>query len=253
MSAAVRRLRAIIGDEAESRWGLPANAALALFWLPIVGALVVVLSRAWKPLFRFLTGEDRLLEWGQFALYAAAAILAFMCAVRLLRSHRPWWGLLYLVFGVILVFIAGEEIAWGEQVFHYEGAEFIERSNEQDEQTIHNIGNGVNDVFAAGLALAGLYGAVLPWLERARPSGLSDSTRRLFVPPLCLTAAFAMVFVYRVSRWAVFHEDHFTIVEFQEWPEFCFALALGTANLLNYRLLRISATSRVAKPTEVDP
>lgn len=203
-----------------------------------MGAIVVILSRASKPLFRLLTGEDRILEWAQFALYGVAAVLAFLVAIWLFRTGRGWIAALYLAFGVVALFITGEEIAWGQHLFDFDLPEAIEEANEQAEATAHNIGPA-NELFAGALALAGLYGAVVPWTLWIRSRGAPAATvQRLLVPPLFLTCAFAIVFAYRAARWVVFEEDRFTVVKFQEWPEFCFALALAIFAFLSLRLAR---------------
>jgi len=233
--------------EAERDRGVQPRLAYALFLLPIVGGVLVVLSRAWKPLFRLLTGENRILEWAQFGMYVATAALALCVALALRRRGPGWLALLYLLFAVATIFIAGEEIAWGQHLIGYDIPEALEEANEQLEATAHNIGPA-NDIFAAALAAAGLYGAAAPWILWLRERGATaGSIQRLVVPPLFLTCAFAIVVVYRVARWAIFQEDRYTVVKLQEWPEFCFALALVTFAWLSLRLAR--APSETAAPT----
>jgi hypothetical protein len=92
----LRRLesfRRSLREEASERWFVGAGLAEALFVLPFVGVIALVLARAHKPLFRFLTGEDSLLEWIQFAGFGAASILAIVCAWRFGNSGRPLLGL----------------------------------------------------------------------------------------------------------------------------------------------------------------
>ena len=99
-------------QEASDPWGVPPGLAEALV-LPFIGAVAVVLARLYKPLFRFVTDEDSVLEWPQFLGFASASILAFACAWRLRQAGRPLLALAYLAFGLGCFFVAGEEIAWG--------------------------------------------------------------------------------------------------------------------------------------------
>jgi hypothetical protein len=224
-----------VGTEAAERWRVRPSVAYVTFALPIVGGLLVALSRASKPLFKGITGEDRLLEYAQFGLYLATAILAMLVAHALWRSHHPLAGLAYLGLAVGAIFVAGEEIAWGQRIFDFETPESLERINDQLETTTHNIGP-VQNAFNGVVFVASLYGCSAPWfLSRGvRPRW---SQQRLFVPPLFLTGLFAIEVAYRLVRW-IFFPGGFTATEYGEWPEFCFALALGMFVLLNLRLLR---------------
>ena len=224
-----------LGTEAADRWRVRPSVAYAIFVLPVVGGLLVALSRASKPLFKGITGEDRLLEYAQFGLYLATAVLALLVAHALWRSDHPLAALAYLGLAVGALFVAGEEIAWGQRIFDFDTPESLERINDQLETTTHNIGP-VQNAFNGVVFVASLYGCSAPWLW-SRGGRQRWSRQSLFVPPLFLTGLFAIDVVYRLVRW-IFVPEGFTATEYGEWPEFCFAFALGTFVLLNLRLLR---------------
>ena len=221
----VRAFWTKLEDEAAA-WSLPRGAGPALFLLPLVGAPLVVASRVDKSLFLAITDEDRLLEWLQFFGFAAASVLAALCAVRLRARGRGWLALAYLVFAIGCFGIAGEEIAWGQRIFGFGTPEALEKINEQEEVTVHNI-NSVQNVANLVFLLAGLYGSVGAWLIRRRLRGRRSETVDYLVPPLFLTAAFFVVFVYKIVRAAVLTESGFTITQIGEWPEFCLALGFS--------------------------
>lgn len=224
-----------IGTEAADGWRVQPAVAHVLFVLPLAGGLVVALSRANKPAFKAITGEDRLLEYAQFGLYLATVVLAVLVAHALWRSGSRYWALAYLALGVGALFVAGEEIAWGQRLFDFDTPESLERINDQLETTTHNIGP-VQNAFNAVVFGVALFGCTAPWVWLRRGGAPSDVSR-LFVPPLFLTGIFAIVVGYRVIRW-IFFPEGFSVTEYAEWPEFCFALGLGTFVLLNLRLLR---------------
>ncbi|HVE80188.1 MAG TPA: hypothetical protein VNA89_15085 [Gemmatimonadaceae bacterium] len=103
--------------------------------------------------------EDRLVEWWTAALFAIAGVVGLRRALRL----RRWFDVLVALF---CLFVAGEEVSWGQRLFGFTPpAPFLEH-NTQQELNLHNFG----DVFgrpkwALVIALTG-YGLVLPALAR---------------------------------------------------------------------------------------
>jgi len=48
-----------------------------IFWLPIIGAIVLPITRLEKELYRFMIEEDGPIEWLQFGGFALAGIFCF--------------------------------------------------------------------------------------------------------------------------------------------------------------------------------
>jgi hypothetical protein len=217
-------------------WGIPPRMAKALFLVPLIGAPLIVASRADKSLFLAITDEDRLLEWLQFAGFAAASLFALVCAWRLQKQGRNWLALAYVVFAMGCFLIAGEEVAWGQRIIGFGTPETLEEINEQEEVTIHNINsiqNAANGVFL----LVGLYGSVVAWLIRWATRDRGDDLVDFLVPPLFLTSAFFVIFSYKLLRYTLFPESGFTITQIGEWPEFCLALGFSVFAFLVWRRL----------------
>lgn len=224
-----------LGSEA-ARWSIAPVVAEVLFILPLVGAVGIVLLRADSGAYRFVTDEDRVLEWPQFFGFAAAALLACLCAWRLHRSGQPVLAAAYLAFGIGCFFVAGEEIAWGQRVIGYGTPERLEEINEQKETTVHNI-DLVQHFTNIMYLIAGLYGSIGAWIVRGkglwRGSGLVD----LLLPPIFLTMAFFVMFGYKALRFAFFPESGFTVTRAGEWAEFCLALGFSVFAFLQWRRL----------------
>lgn len=73
------------------------------------------------------------------------------------------------------VFVAGEEISWGQRIFNIESGTFFEEHNAQKETNLHNLvvgGKKVNKIIFSQLltAAAAFYLLVLPWLYRKKTS-----------------------------------------------------------------------------------
>jgi hypothetical protein len=224
-------------EQSANAWGVSKRLAWAIFWLPLIGALLVALVRISRPAFTFLTMEDGPLEWPQFLCFAAASIAGFAVALRRFRAGHYWQGLLFVGFGLATFFIAGEEIAWGQRIFGLQTPDELKAINHQGEITVHNIRwvqelLGVLLMFASGMAI------VLPFASKRYEFGKRwDQGNFLFAPPLFTTMCFFAMFAYKLIRLIALRESEFTVTKYGEWPELCFAAGLAIFAYLNYRRL----------------
>ena len=126
-----------------------------------------------------LIAEDQWGEYGTCAAFTlAAALLMSLLFFRAPHLHKVIW----LVLGLTALFIAGEEISWGQRIFHYSTPDWLYQRNTQHEVTLHNIEGfrrlvNLDDV--TGIAILGwcalcVFGGVLmPRIEdRVRNTGL---------------------------------------------------------------------------------
>ena len=233
-----------IVEESSRKWGISPALTVALFVLPLVGGVLMVGSRVSRPLFHALTDEDSFLEWGQVALYVAAGVFGFLNGLRLWRSGSRWPALAWFAFVVGAVFVTGEEVSWGQRIFHWTTPEGLRAINRQAETTLHNIRtvlNGVNSVLLVG----GLYGTVGWFVVERYERGKRPLDRAwLFVPPAFLSSAFLVVFAYKFARITAFRNYQFTIVRLGEYAEICFAFGLAAFAFLVYSRLRRETANR---------
>lgn len=235
---------ALLREDARGVWGVAERTALALFVVPFVGGLVVLGSRVDLRAFRLLTDEDRLLEWLQVVGYVGTSVLALLLARRLLRRRSLLLAAGYALLALFCVFVAGEEISWGQRIFDVETPESLERLNRQGELGVHNIGT-LETVFQLALLVAGLCGSVGAWLVRSRRLDRRSSILDLVTPPLFLTSFFLVLFLHRLVRFAVPDVTDVTaFVKLGEWPELCFASALLICCVLSLRRLRAEEMPR---------
>jgi hypothetical protein len=233
----VDRFRGALRAEAQDEWQVSPGLAEALFWLPPVGAVVVAATRVDKGLFHFLTAEDRVLEWGQFAGYAVGVVFGLAAAVLLFRSERRFAAAFYLLVALGCLFVAGEEISWGQRIFGLETPQTLEEINRQEEITVHNV-TSIEGLFKLGELIVGLAASVGVWILFWKRSGNLSERERIFVPPLFLTSVFFGIFVFRLFRFVVYSGQKHTVIEYTEWPEFCLALGLAVMTVLVWRRLR---------------
>lgn len=79
-----------------------------------------------------LGDEDGFFENLTAICFLSAAIIFFMT---FLNKKE----IIYLLFFLVFLFGAGEEISWGQRIFHIATPEYFEKNNLQDEISIHNL------------------------------------------------------------------------------------------------------------------
>lgn len=116
--------------------------SLVVYLLPQTDSLI--------PLFN-LYEEDQLFEWLSVVLLVAGAVNFFIQKPR---------GLYWSCVGMILLFLAGEEISWFQRVLHLQPNEFFIHWNDQAEINLHGL--QINNFFFEHILL-GIFGLfILP-------------------------------------------------------------------------------------------
>jgi competence protein ComGC len=115
--------------------------------------------------------EDGIVEW----LTVLGLVLGCIVSIRrffVLRKRRSAWFLIVTIgLALMLFFAAGEEISWGQRIFHIKSSEFFKERNSQGETNLHNLvvdGVKLNKlIFSIGLTIAmGIYLLLFPLLYR---------------------------------------------------------------------------------------
>ena len=139
--------------------------------------------------------EDGVSEWWSAATYLASGVMAAFVARLLIGLGHPRIGLVHVIFAVAFIFLALEEVSWGQRLFGWSTPEALGSVNEQDEITLHNL-TSLRDAFygvmlwAAILALAGSVVRVV--LHHHRRVTTAD----FILPSLVLAPALLMIFIW---------------------------------------------------------
>lgn len=118
--------------------------------------------------FERLMQEDGWAEWSTFTTFLLACAVAFRALWQLRRERSRdvlrWLALLGL--GLFCLFVAGEEISWGQRVLGFRPAALFLENNHQQESNLHNLLKDVLEtrwmVFLVCLA----YGVLAPYAAR---------------------------------------------------------------------------------------
>ena len=159
--------------------------------------------------------EDGPVEWGTAIMLALAGVVLLRNAWRLgaRGAHRA--AALTVLYALIMIFGAGEEISWGQRLAEWQSSEFFQVHNAQGQTNIHNLVVGdvklVNTLFGpvlSGIVLLYLVALPLVYTRLAVIGRLIDA---LAVPVpamrhtlLTLAATAVMLAVSLMAKWEVY-------------------------------------------------
>jgi hypothetical protein len=224
-------------DDDNAEWGLPRRTAVLIFLAPFVLAVLAAVLIPFRTAFGILANEDGIAEWGQWFFLVALIVIYARLAIALWRQKQRPLALLYALAMVAVIFTAGEEISWGQRIFHWITPGALEDINNQGETNIHNIGS-ILKIFNLVIMIVAFIAAVLPlirwsaWRERAR-----SIAGYALIPPAALIPAFGMEFAYRAIRYLFLPTPRYTLTKLSEIAELSFYFALVVFGVLAWRVI----------------
>jgi len=111
-----------------------------------------------------LIQENHAVETATFAFALIASVLGFWLVGRLFkRGGTRLTIVFYTLFALGMFFIAGEEIAWGQNWLHFTTPDAWKRVNYQQETTLHNLNalQSMLELFALTYGVSGIIGVAL--------------------------------------------------------------------------------------------
>ena len=185
-------------ESACERLNIPFSVGLFLVLLPLIivpifGVLILV--PATRGVGLLLLQENNVVETSTFMLLLTAGLYG-MHQTWTARSsgHSTLVGVFLGVFSLGLLFVAMEEIAWGQQFLHFNTPEIINRRNLQGELTLHNIKGlqGNSEIFRLIFGIGGLVGVAVRRFPRLQPISVDP----LLLPFLLVITAVSAVDTY---------------------------------------------------------
>ena len=168
----------------------PGTAAVVAL-LPLIIVVGSILFREisiTEPYMRWLYRENHPVELMTFATLLIAGILGCRIAGKTwitsgTEIERPY-RIFYAVFGVGLLFVAMEEISWGQWFFFYDTPDAIKSINRQGEMNIHNLPalNGPFEMLRVAFGVGGLIGIAFSYLKATKPIGAPPLLVFWFIP-----------------------------------------------------------------------
>lgn len=158
-------------------------------------ALALLGLRLLNPgLLHALLEEDGPVEWATFTTFGLAGFRYFVAAR---RSSARWPMVVALALGLFSVFVAGEEISWGQRLVGFRPPEVFLEHNFQQETNVHNFLKNILDTrfIVASLSLA--YAALrIPRLAPYLPLGWASPAP--IALPLLVVAALELHYPFKL-------------------------------------------------------
>ena len=175
-------------------------------------------------LYGYALMEDMPPEWFSFFLLLWGTGLWGHAAVQR-RRQRQWIGMAFCAgMAALSFFVAGEELAWGQRLFHIKPPVYFLHRNVQREITIHNIPHPLMRPRVAAMVLMVVYGVAGSVIPRLFGS-VDRFAQRVGIPTPSLGGAFG----FALATWAMTFPITATD---DEAGELFFALSLTVTGLL---------------------
>jgi hypothetical protein len=175
----------------------------AWWWLgfPVLVALFVIGTYQFTPDFyqRYVIPEGYgILELSHFLMPLAGLFIAASLLLLPFVRARPLVFTVALIGGLTCLYIAGEEMSWGQHFFHWNTPDYWADVNRQAETNLHNTYAVFEKTPRAILELGILIGGLLVPLAAAFDPRVRANRLSLFLPPAALVPAAigAAVFKY---------------------------------------------------------
>lgn len=175
-----------------------------------------------QPTYYYLNRVNGVLDYFQFAFFLLSSIWSFRIAVDFIQSKRWLLGPAFLFIAFAFLFVAGEEIDWGQYIFNWKMSDYFKIHNTEQEMNIHNL-DLIEPLLHYMYILVGLYG-ILGWLVRKVKKKVTRSWIEWFIPdwytssyfiPLLLIYIYFAVGVYAYNH----HSNVFPIGPVIEWRD----------------------------------
>lgn len=145
---------------------------IVMFGFLLFGLATSFINKKWFE--DVYTSEDSLVEYATVLPLIAALFVAISYMLKLM-ARRSWMFLVCMLFAAVFsIFVAGEEISWGQRLFHIESSAYFKEHNAQQETNLHNMiidGEKVNKIIFTWLLglIVGFYLLLLPYLYQVKP------------------------------------------------------------------------------------
>ncbi len=216
------------------------NHAKTIFVIPIIFTVIILAILVIPTTSKFgfwLLDENHPIEILTFIVFFIGGFYGINLSMKLFKSQEKFSSIFYLLFSLGLIFLAMEEIAWGQWFFHFETPDAWKQINERDETTIHNLKGiqGNTEILRLTYGVMGLIGIFFCAFEKLK---------KICFPKLLLLWLLIIIFHASIDFYADIYIGKVskkTDLILQESSEFIELLIASSSFLylwLNFRVLK---------------
>jgi hypothetical protein len=154
-----------------------------------------------RDLYVYITREDRVINWLTFFFLLISGILSLLLVRRFSKKSKSYTPFL-IIFGVLLILSALEEISWGQRLIGLESPPFFIEYSDQKEINIHNVFQKVVNVKTKHITAVTLfiYGVCLPVIFRDQRIKIFSGRLIVLIPPTILIISFLIGTLLMIDR-----------------------------------------------------
>lgn len=205
----------------------------------------------------YLHSERGLVEMSTALAFLAASCLGWRLLVRTRGVVPGWASAMYGLFALAALFVALEEVSYGQKLFHWKSPGWFAQNNSKRETNLHNMmgnipSNRMRQIATIGCPIIGL---VMPLVARFRRGRYEpEHWRFYFLPRMELATLVAITMLLSgLRRFRQFGAadiwEHMSEVRELVWG----VVAICYVVILSRRTIRRSATPTIAQPNYAKP
>jgi hypothetical protein len=164
-------------------------------WIPLIWMICQLTAEVVIPhrILEIAHGENGPHELLQFIMLVMGFIIALRTLMQMDRGSSRWLFSWIGIATVCCLFVAIEEMSWGQSVLKWHTPEFWRTVNNQQETNFHNTSRWLNQIPRFCLEMGILFGGILMPLARCYRRSLLPKRFELIYPPreLIITALLA--------------------------------------------------------------
>lgn len=207
-----------------------------IFSFPIIFLVIIILGKLifgpTNDAYVNFIREDGPIEYSTSFIYFILFLASILFGNLFLKSKRNIHGFIFCAFSVVFLFIALEEISWGQRLFGFEIPDFLS-SNLQDEITIHNLPVWQNWILNISWIVIGALGSFL-WIPFSKINILKkNSILKYIIPEWFFISYFfpimALFLILQFTKPELITNEfvYFGIFNWKDQEPFEFLLSLG--------------------------
>lgn len=164
-------------------------------WIPLTIFIVQIGIETFVPVeyLSAMHSEGGPHETLQFLFMSAAFLVAVFTLIKI-KGKNLWLTIWVAIAALASLYVAGEEVSWGQHIFDWGTPEFWSNVNDQNETNLHNTSSWLDQkprlILLIGTIVGGL---IIPALAKWKPSALPEKFAIIYPPAILgVTAGFAL-------------------------------------------------------------